>query len=310
MRFNFTALKNINVPIVLVSLFVASCAWYIISIQDRMDIQLRITLDYTNIPRNLVITSGLINEIDVHLRGPKALLQSSASRRATHAMSLSQLREGKNIIPFSPPTWEESYRAYEVLEVKPSHLTIYAENVRERTIPIEPHVDSALDDSVFIVKDIVLSPSSALIRGPESTVKDISKVTLDLRIDPTEKAGTYVKTFPLIMGMAQTTVSPNSVRATYTVASKRAHMHLEKYVLINGPQGDYSIIPESISFNVELPENLKDDAPYLAQAEVRVTPPLLEVGQQASVPITFSLPSGMSLRNTNKTPHVQITRIR
>ncbi len=310
MRFNLSSIKNINYPILLLAIFMATTSWYVISIRDRMDIQLKVILDYTNIPRSLVVTSGLINEVDVHLRGPKALLQSSAARRATHAMDMSQLREGKNIIPFSPPSWEESYRAYEILEVKPSHLVVYAETVQERAIPIHPIVDVALDMAAFTVKDIVVNPSSALVRGPESIVQEISQLKLDLRIDPTEKPGTYEKVFPLITGIAQTSVSPNQVNVTYTVASKRTHIRLEKMVEINGPQGDYSISPQRVRFSVELPESLKDDAEYLSQVEVRVTPPLLEIGQKATVPASFSLPSGMVFDGNTHMHKVDITRIR
>ncbi len=310
MRFNPSRLKEVNYPILIIALIMAMISWYVISIRDRMDIQLKVILDYTNIPRNLVITSGLINEVDVHLRGPKALLQSSAARRATHAMNLGQLREGKNVIPFSPPSWEESYRAYEILEVKPSHLVLYVEKVQERAIPIQPILDVALDTDAFTVKDIVLYPSSALVRGPEATVQDIAQVRLDLRIDPTQKAGTYEKTFPLITGIAQTTVSPSHVRVTYTVASTRTRISLNKEVVINGPQGDYTIVPKTVKFMVDLPESLKKDSKYLAQAEVRVTPPLLEVNQNATVPVRFSLPSGMTIVGDPKIHEINITRVR
>ncbi len=311
MLFNLKKIKKINISILILSFLISTATWYNISVRDRMSVQLKVHLDYKNVPNNLIVTSGLVDAIEVHLRGPKALLQGvHTDKRPTHTVDLKTLRRGKNTLPFTPTQWKENYRAFELVDVKPSHLVVYTEIILEKVVPIVPNIDVNLDDSVFIVENVKLNPSSALIRGPESLVQEVNELPLFLQIDSRQQPGTYTKTFPLLIETAQTTVTPSQVQASYTVVSKRTQHNIPKKISINGPHDSYEIKPVNVILSVEFPENLKNDKEYLEKATVRVAPPILDVGQTESVKLQFILPEGMTLSNKQKVKRVQITRIR
>ncbi len=299
MRFNFPSfsnIKNINFPILLISFIIAIGAWYIITISERTDVYLHVLLDYQNAPENLVVIDGLIPSIDVQIRGPKNLLTGENSRNPSIVVDLSNLQIGKNVRPFAKEAWGNQYRAFEVLEMEPTHLVIETEPVLKRSVIIVPQLDVKLDDDSFKVVDINLSPSTALVKGPQSTVQAIKTLDLDLRIDPKEKAGTYTKNFPLVVAQRFTDVTPNSIKVTYTVASKRARINLEKRVSINGPVNNFVVDPQEVQFEAEIPEGLLKDTEYHNRAMARVTPPLhLDIGQSAPVTLTYNLPDGMTL---------------
>ncbi len=299
MRFNFPTLssfKEINFPILLISIIIAIGAWYIITISERTDVYLRVLLDYQNAPEGLVVVDGLIPSIDVQIRGPKNLLTGENSRNPSIVVDLANLQIGKNVRPFSKDTWGNQYRAFEVLEIEPTHLVIETEPVLKRPVIIVPRLDVKLDDDSFKVVDINLSPSTALVKGPQSTVQNIKSLDLDLRIDPKQKAGTYTKDFPLVIADRYTDVTPNSIKVTYTVASKRSRITLKKSVGINGPANNFTVDPQNVQFEAEIPEGLVKDTDYHKKAVARVTPPLhLEIGQSAPVTLTFNLPEGMTL---------------
>ncbi len=311
MRYSFPTLsnlKNINYPIFFISIIIAIGAWYTISIGNRTDVYMRVLLDYQNVPEKIVVVEGLIPHIDVQIRGPKTLLTSQHSKNPSIVVDLAKLRTGKNVIPFPKETWGNQYRAFEVLEIEPTHLVIQAASIQERSLAIVPRLDVALNNAAFKVVDVNLSPSTALVSGPQHTVQNMKRVDLDIRIDPKEKAGTYTKAFPLVVPEKFTSVTPQSVNVTYTVASKRSKVKLDKTIAINGPQNNFTVDPKEVQFEVELPEGLLKNKKYQAQAKVQVTPPLLEVGQSAPVSLQFIMPEGMSL--TNDTPRtIVITRV-
>ncbi len=312
MRFSFptfSSIKEINIPVLILSVIIAVGAWYIITISERTDVYMRVLLDYQNAPEDLVVTDGLIPHIDVQIRGPKNLLTSENSRNPSIVIDLASLQSGKNVRPFSKETWGNQYRAFEVLEIEPTHLVIKTEPVLERSVTIVPRLDVKLDDATFKVVDINLSPSTALVKGPQSTVQGMKSLDLDLRIDPKEKAGTYTKPFPLVVAERFTGVTPNSIDVTYTVASKRARIKLNKTVGINGPINNFTVDPHNIQFEAEIPEGLVKDLKYQDEAVARVTPPLhLEIGQSAPVTLHYTLPEGMTL--VDDTPRtVVITRV-
>ncbi len=311
MRFSFPtfeSIRRINYAVLLISLIISIGAWYIISIGNSTDVYMRVLIDYQNIPEDLVVVDGLIPHIDVQIRGPKTLLSTQNAKNPSIVMDLATLRVGKNIIPFAKETWGNHYRAFEVLEIEPTHLSITTEQVVERTLAIVPHLDVSLSDAAFKVVDVNLTPSNAIVKGPKSTVTKKKNVELDVRIDPKEKAGTYTKNFPLVVPEKYTSVSPSSVEITYTVASKRVQKEITRPVSINGPKNNFTVDPQTITFMVEIPEGLFKDKKYLDSAVAQVTPSTLEVGNSAPAALQFVLPEGMTLvDNTPRT--IVITRV-
>ncbi len=301
MRFKIT---HINFPILLLSFCIAVGAWYAITINERMDMHISVKLDYKNAPKNLVITEGLIDNITVHVRGPKALLLSYDAKQP-YTFSLANLTKGENIISFlQPDMMGGSFRAFEVLDITPTQIVVQADTLLERNVPIKPKMHTVLHSSAFKVQDLHIAPNTALLRGPEKIISKIESIPLDIRMDTTEKAGSHTKKVPLVTTAAQSTVTPSFVTVSYKVVSQRIRKTIDKTIVINGEQNSYTISPSTLSIHVEFPEALKNNKSYLNGITVRVTPPLLEPGKSATVHANVSLPEGMTLTDE---PHEEFT---
>ncbi len=303
----FSRFTSINFPILFLSFCIAVGTWYAITIHGLMDMDMEVQLDYNNIPHGLVITGGLVDSIVVTVRGPKALLESRGSQRA-YVMDLSMLRKGKNIVPFSSPKWEHRFRAFEFLEISPNQMTVYADNLMERNVPIKTTLDTALHSSAFKVTNLTTAPNTALIRGPEKIIAQMDSVILDVHVDAGEKPGDYSKTLPLVSGKQQVSITPSNVAVRYTVVSKRTKVSIEEEVLINGAEDAYIVSPSRIRLEVEVPEALARNTSYLDGVEVRLTPPLLEPGQSAQGSVNIHLPEGMSIEKESHSKFT-VTRI-
>ncbi len=307
MRYN---IRELNFPILLLSFTIACGLWYSITVSDTVEVQLEVRIDYKEIPEGLIITKGLIKKIDVRISGPEPLLRDPKAHTLVHVVDLSNIKKGDNILPLSSTTWDKAFRAFKVREVTPPRLEIHAEQIQERNVAIVPDIQTNIHSSAFKVTNVVLSPNNALISGAESIIKKIKNIALPIQIDPKTQPGTYAETIPLGVHLPEVLVTPSQVELSYTVVSERKQLEITRNIRIEvQEQQNYSITPKQLQFTVELPQALIKNTAYLAGAYMSVTPPPLEIGQKASVPLRLILPEGMTL--TGKLPlEVEILRVK
>lgn len=293
MRSDF--LKHINWAVLLFSLCLASGMWYTVSVRDRVDAQLDVRLDYRRIPDNLVVTDGLVNQLRVRLRGPAALVRGINPQSLIQVIDLSHIRKGNNIIPLVPDQWGADLRAFEIMEVTPARLSLEVDSIQERQLVVSASVRSPLKDSVLAAEHVQVTPSTILVRGPESVVSAMKNIPVSVKLDATAAAGDYNVTLPLDLPSLVSS-TPSTVRVSYTITSTRKQITLERPVTIDAPdKRNYTATPSTLLLYVEVPEALTRNSVYLNKASVSVTPPPLDAGASATAPVRFELPEGMEL---------------
>ena len=88
MIFSKNSRKAPHLLSLLVAFAVAVGMWYVVSVRDRLEVQLEVGIEYNGIPSGLVVTDGLVSKVQVRLRGPEILLRSISSRSLTASVSL------------------------------------------------------------------------------------------------------------------------------------------------------------------------------------------------------------------------------
>ena len=99
MIFSKNSRKAPHLLSLLVAFAVAVGMWYVVSVRDRLEVQLEVGIEYNGIPSGLVVTDGLVSKVQVRLRGPEILLRSISSRSLTEAINLSNIKKGTIIVP-------------------------------------------------------------------------------------------------------------------------------------------------------------------------------------------------------------------
>ena len=80
MIFSKNSRKAPHLLSLLVAFAVAVGMWYVVSVRDRLEVQLEVGIEYNGIPSGLVVTDGLVSKVQVRLRGPEILLRSPKNR--------------------------------------------------------------------------------------------------------------------------------------------------------------------------------------------------------------------------------------
>ena len=134
----------------LVSVVIATAMWYTVSVRDRIEAQFEVNINYVGIPKNLIVTDGLINKVTVRMRGPQTLLRGIANQRLNQKIDLSMIKKGVTIVPLNTEHMAAYYRAFEVLDVQPPRIVVNADVVTAFSICILLIVVLGIEKNTFI----------------------------------------------------------------------------------------------------------------------------------------------------------------
>ena len=291
----------------LVAVLAAVSMWYVVSVRERLEAQLEVTLDYYGIPANLVITDGLVNKAVVRLRGPETLLRSATQGKLIQAVNLSHIKKGVTVVPLTTEHLGPVFRAFELIDVQPPRVVITADTLVERAVPVRLTVDSPLRNGALTVENAKVTPAMVTLRGPESVVQEISHVPATIMADPKAAGSTVHLTITLDTPSLVTAVPP-TVKVQYSITSGRTAVDQRCKVEISAENPRlYKVEPDELTLSVEVPDALAKNARYLGQLEATVSPPDLDEGESRQVEVRFRLPEGMTLLSPG-TEEVTVSR--
>lgn len=300
MKFSKSIFKSNRLPnsiIMLFAILCAICMYYYVSVREMLETQLEINLDYTGIPGNLVITSGLASQATVRLRGPETLIRSIPRSMLSETVDLSSIKKGLNIVPMNLPVLESTIRAFDIIDIQPVDLRIQADSILERTVPVRIVPHSPLGTNAVTVGNETISPSTVVLRGPEEKVSNISYVEGIIYPD-SQSAGNIIEQVIPLTTPSMVVASPSSVRVHYRITSGRTVISRKCIIKISGDDNhEYSISPTHITLLVEVPEALAKNSKYLDQLQATVIVPPMEVGEEKKVKLRINLPDGMKQTN-------------
>ena len=304
---SFNPKKMPQVLSLIVAIITAVGMWYVVSVRDRLEAQLEVSIDYNGVPPDLVITDGLISKVHVRMRGPELLLRAISQQTLTQAINLSGIKKGTTVVPMSGENMGPQLRAFELIDVQPPRIVVTADNLIERSVPVRAARDSPLRSGVLTVENVIVSPASVTLRGPESVLSDMSHVPLIITLDP-NAAGTTVRQNLPLDTPSLVNAMPGSVEVQYTITSGRTVVTRQVRVEMEAQNAqNYAVEPETLELLVEVPEALAKNSSYLRKLGVIVVPPPMEVGQSRQVDPRIRLPEGMTLLNPSVNP-VTISR--
>ena len=283
-----------NWRILLLSFVLACGLWYTVTVRDRLEVQAEVALNYRGMPENFMVRDGLLRSFTVQLRGPRELVKSLDAQMLTYSVDLSNLRRGTNVIPLSAPRAVAESRALDVMGFVPNQLVLEAEGTMERPVPLEPGFSSPTLAQVLKVENLRASPASVSVRGPESAIRAINSLKLDVPLEPAA-VGDYQ--FSLSVSTPpQVTATPGTVLVRYSIAGKRILVELEREPLPDAKYSrPYQITPKKVALTVELPEEQAVNKAYLEKIRVIINTKELPLSGAGEAKPSVELPEGSLL---------------
>jgi YbbR domain-containing protein len=285
---------KINWRILLISLVLACGLWHTVTVRDRLEVQAEVALHYRSMPEQLMVREGMLKSFTVQVRGPQALVKSLNAAMLTYSVDLSHLRRGTNVIALAaPPAMLES-RALDVMGLVPNQLVLEAEGIMESSVPLEPRFSAPALAQALKAENLHVSPASVSLRGPESVIRKITGLKLDVPLEPAV-AGDYQLSLP-VNTPPQVTATPGTVLARYSVAGGRGLVELVREPFVDAKDSrSYRVTPQKVTLTVELPEWLVNNKSYLDKVRVVIDVKGLPLFGSGEVKPSVELPEGARL---------------
>jgi YbbR domain-containing protein len=160
-----------------VALACASLLWLTVAGEHIVERNLRVPVEFRNLPQQLELVGDPPESVDVRLRGSSALLSRLDPGEVVAVVDLQQARPGSRLFHIRPEEVRSPY-GVEVAQVIPGTLGIELERTARRVVPVIAPTEG--DPAAgFVVGPITAEPATVEIAGPESRVKKLANATTE-----------------------------------------------------------------------------------------------------------------------------------
>jgi YbbR domain-containing protein len=202
----------------LASLFLAFIVWFVVSAPRRERVSEKAfasPLVLIGMPRDLVITTPVPDNVNVRLRGRVSELRSLSSANLEVTVDLGWATPGDATITLRPQAISVPADV-EVISIDPNKLRFRVEQLRQRVVPIRPFLVGNLPIG-YVAGEPTVQPEQALISGPASQIRKVSEVATE-RIIMTGRTDTFTQNAAVVSDSPLVrVVEPLTVQVTVPV---------------------------------------------------------------------------------------------
>jgi len=167
-----------NFLLKLISLLLAIGLWLAVASAPPAEIEMRVPIEFRNLPENLEIDSASFTEAQVRLRGPERVLHGMTTADVRAVVDLSNMQPGErtfNLTPSHVHVPEE----IEVEQVIPPQFRLSFDVRDTRTVEVHPRVTGNFASGLRVAQ-VIADPPSVAITGPRRRVKALEAAETDL----------------------------------------------------------------------------------------------------------------------------------
>lgn len=161
----------------LFSILLAVLLWGAVASETSSEIGMEVPLEYRNIPNEMEITGDTTNIVEVRLRGSSNLIREISPGDVSTTLDLSKSETGEQIIPLTPQNVDAPF-GIEVVRVNPSSVRLHMERTTSKLVTVIPKI-VGLPGEGYEVRQVLLSPSTIEIQGPEGHVNALQSVSTE-----------------------------------------------------------------------------------------------------------------------------------
>ena len=161
----------------MVSVILAALLWLVVSGEQTVERALRIPLEYTNLPSQLELVGDPPTVVDVRVRGSSGTLSRIAAGELVAVLDVRAARAGQRLFHLTTAEVRAPF-GVDVVQVTPSNVSMLFEKSETKAVPVIPEIEGQ-PASGFVVGGFIADPSSVVIIGSGSALKNLSQATTE-----------------------------------------------------------------------------------------------------------------------------------
>jgi len=271
----------------LFSLLFALGLWLFVNAgQKPTEKSLMVTVEFRNLPSDLMTVNPAPGQVEVRLAGPPALLSTLDPDYLKVVLDLDGARPGTSTFRLSPDFFNPP-RGVRVMRINPAVVNLRLETKAERFLPVTVRVGTKPPAGHKIAR-MDPTPNTVKVRGPANVVNRMTSVeTVPLELEAAK--GQFTR--ELRLRATDETLAFLPDRVTVAVALEEEMMTREfgrVDVTVKNLSGTYSVSPRQAQVKLSGPKRILGEL-KLGTEQVYLDLTGLKPGSH-SVPLSFNLP--------------------
>jgi YbbR domain-containing protein len=166
-----------NIGLKLVSMLLAIGLWTVVSRDPIAEVEMKVPIEFHNLPDNLEIDSASFTEAQIRVRGPERVIHRLQAADLHAEIDLASVQSGERTFDLTSRQVRVP-QDLEVVQIIPGQFHLSFDNRETRTVEVRPRVTGNFA-SGFRVKQVTADPSSVMITGPRRRVEAVEDATTD-----------------------------------------------------------------------------------------------------------------------------------
>ena len=161
----------------LISLLLAAGLWLVVAHDPPAEVEMKVPLEFRNLPENLEIDSASFTEAQIRIRGPERVIHRLQSSDVRAEIDLANVRPGERTFDLNAGQVHVPHEV-EVVQIIPGQFHLSFDDRETRVVEVRPRVTGNFASGMRVAQ-VVADPPKVVITGPRRRVEAVEAATTD-----------------------------------------------------------------------------------------------------------------------------------
>ena len=166
-----------NIGLKVVSLLLAGGLWLVVARDPIAEVEMKIPIEFQNLPDQLEVDSTGSTEAQIRVRGPERLIHRLQVADVRAEIDLASSRPGERTFDLNGGQVHVP-QDLEVVQIKPGQLHLSFDNRATRVVQVRPRVTGNFANGMRVAQALA-DPPNIMITGPRRRVDAVDAATTD-----------------------------------------------------------------------------------------------------------------------------------
>jgi len=176
-----------NIVLKLVSLLLAVGLWLVVARDPIAEVEIKVPIEFHNLPDNLEIDSASFTEAQIRVRGPERVIHRLQIADVRAEIDLAGVRPGERTFDLTGRQVRVP-QDLEVVQIIPGQFHLSFDDRETRVVEVRPRVTGNFASGMRVAQ-VIANPPNVVITGPRRRVDAVEAATTD----PVEASGTMTR---------------------------------------------------------------------------------------------------------------------
>jgi len=159
------------------SLLLAIGLWIVVARDPIAEVEIKVPIEFHNLPENLEIDSASFTEAQVRVRGPERLIHRLESGDVRAEINLASIRPGERTFDLTSNQVRVP-QDLDVVQIIPSQFQLSFDTRMTRSVAVRPRMVGTFAAGMGVAQ-LIADPPNIMITGPKRRVEAIEAATTD-----------------------------------------------------------------------------------------------------------------------------------